>query len=354
MAIKPLTLVSLSADQLHANNLLCGRYAQFSSQLHGQPVTITLAPIATDMPPVDFTLTVRIEGVDTPIQLSRSLFSAITLGKTPVAGVIDQLPEPLLMGSMQVIFERLLKDLKALLQKDVQLIKVNFSAQPVTPAWSVIFELNGNQYPGILGMNSQNKSWIESLPGSDLSAFAQLPLLLTIEAGRTFLSSVQVHRLQKQDVILFDHAWHQDRQHLFIKTASEHGFLGKLHNGEITLIKPMEAPMSDDLDDFDDDDEFDDDLNEPAQDVAAAGAQQASQPVADQPDLKSVPVQLTFDLGKQEIPLGHMSQLVPGFTFQLNRAIANPVVINANGKPLAEGELVDVNGQLGTRITKIL
>lgn len=352
MAIKPLTLISLSADQLHANNLLCGHHAQFSSQLYRQPVTITLSPY-TDTPLVDLTLTVRIEGVDTYIQLSRSLFSEITLGKTPIASVMEQLPEPLLMGSMHLIFDKLLKDLKSLLQKDVQLMKVSFSTELVMPVWSVTFDVNGNKHAGALGVNSQNKTWIEALPRADLSMFAQLAVLLTIEAGRTFISSERIYQLQIQDIILFDHGWYQNRQHVFVKTASDHGFLAKLNDEQITLIKPMEAPMKNDaeniMDDFDDNDEFDDDSGN-----EGTTANQQAQTVAGTPDLKGIPVQLTFDLGQQEISLGNISQLVPGFTFHLNRLIASPVVINANGKPLAEGELVDVNGQLGTRITRML
>ena len=183
------------------------------------------------------------------------------------------------------------------------------------------------------------------------------------------LGANQMNRLRINDIIFFDRSWHDDRKQILVKIAGNTGFLAIINDQTVTLKNTMEAPMSDDLDDLDDfdddldldddlddlDDELDDDADEkatPPQEKTpeAAPTAAASAP----PDMNNIPVQLTFDVGKQEIPLGNISQLAPGFTFQLNRDLASPVTVHANGKPMAEGELVDVNGQLGTRITRML
>lgn len=365
MAIKSLELTPLSTEQLQANNLLCGRIAQLTSQIHDQSVTLSLVPLR-ESKQLDFTLSLRIEGVDTTLQLSRSIFNDIILGNTSIADVIDQLPEPLLMGSLHLIFERLINDLRAVLQKDIQLLNASFQVAPITPALNITLDIKGQKHPGLLGINAQNKSWLESLPAASPNAsLSRLPVPITLEAGRTTLTSHQIHHLRTQDIIFFDHNWYEDHSTVFVKISADQGFMAQINDQIITLTNTMEAPVSDDFDELDDFDDIDDDLDDldDLDDILDGDTENTSAPETvpqlqpsegSTPDVKNIPVQLTFDIGQQDIPLGNMAQLTPGFTFQLNRPIASPVIIHANGKPLAEGELVDVNGQLGTRITRML
>ena len=163
MAIEPLALKAVSMEQLLANNLLCNRHTQFASQLHGQPLTLSLSPLVEEKQ-LEITLTLRIDGIDTQVQLSRSVFAGIKLGDTLMSDVLDQLPDDLMMGSMHLVFERLLNDLRSLLQKDIQLIKVNFQSEPVLPAICVNFNINEQNCTGLIGINQQNKKLLESLP----------------------------------------------------------------------------------------------------------------------------------------------------------------------------------------------
>ena len=133
--------------------------------------------------------------------------------------------------------------------------------------------------------------------------------------------------------------------------------------------------MSDDFDDFDDDldlgDDYDFDLDPeddqlaqtafteeaetspPAQPPAQADRAQPVQQVT-QRDIQGLPVKLTFDIGQQELTIGDLGRLGPGYTFELNRDITAPVTMKANGKLFAECELVNVNNQLGARIVRLL
>jgi len=357
-------------EQLQANNLLCSRNATMTTQINGQPCTLTLAPFQSSLQP-ELTLTLRVEGVDTYLQLNKSFFSKITLVNTPIADTLDQLPEPLLMGSLHLIFERLLNDLRALLQKDIQLTNIKFTADPLPASLTINVTINEISYAGLISINTQNSAWIQSLPLSQTNnTLATLPVQVILEAGRTTVSSHHVSQLRSQDIIFFDQSWHKDNNHVFVKLCNNTGFLAQVDNQTVTLKNIMEASVSDDLDDlddFDDIDDLDDDLDdledlieesekavEETKSPTPAAKEDTPPAPTSAPDIDAIPIQLTFDLGQQDIPLGHMSQLAPGFTFQLNRPLASPVVINANGKPMAEGELVDVNGQLGARITKMI
>ena len=115
------------------------------------------------------TLTFAIEGNDTEIQLGKSLFSGISVGNTPLADVMDKLPEPLLMGSLNMVFERTFGDLRALLQKDIQLKGVKFNTEPFAAAWAVSIAMSGEAHSGLVGVNAQNKTWLEALPRQSAS-----------------------------------------------------------------------------------------------------------------------------------------------------------------------------------------
>ena len=187
-----------------------------------------------------------------------------------------------------------------------------------------------------------------------------------MEIGRTTLTTNEIQKLHRQDILFFDHNWYKDRKHVFVKITENNGFLARLDKQQITLENKMEAPpMNDDPDDFADMDDLTDDFE--GMDEASGGVNEAvedtqSQPAAStaeqqapaQTDINAIAVQLTFDIGQQDIPMGDVAKLVSGYTFQLNRPISSPVIIKVNNKPFAEGELVDVNGQLGTRITRVL
>ena len=71
-------------------------------------------------------------------------------------------------------------------------------------------------------------------------------------------------------------------------------------------------------------------------------------------DKNSIEVLLTFDLEERTIPLSDLESLTEGYTFTLSSPARAPVTIRANGKPIAIGRLVDINGKLGVEIVESL
>ena len=70
------------------------------------------------------------------------------------------------------------------------------------------------------------------------------------------------------------------------------------------------------------------------------------------PDTEQMNVRLTFELEERTIAAGDIKSLTAGYTFTLTADPAAPVTIRANGKPVARGRLVDVNGTLGVQLTE--
>jgi len=70
-------------------------------------------------------------------------------------------------------------------------------------------------------------------------------------------------------------------------------------------------------------------------------------------DLADIPVRLAFDIGHLDLPLSRLREMDAGTILDLQRGTAEFVGITANGRRIGRGELVDIEGTLGVRITRI-
>lgn len=69
---------------------------------------------------------------------------------------------------------------------------------------------------------------------------------------------------------------------------------------------------------------------------------------------EDLPVKLAAVLGKKNVLLKDLLKMKIGQAIELDRAPNEFVDITANGKLIARGELVEIEGKLGVRIIKIL
>ena len=70
-------------------------------------------------------------------------------------------------------------------------------------------------------------------------------------------------------------------------------------------------------------------------------------------DPDEIPVRVTFDIGRIEIPLGELRRLGAGAVVELDRSVDDLVRISANGRPIGDGVLVDIEGRAGVRIVRL-
>ncbi len=67
-----------------------------------------------------------------------------------------------------------------------------------------------------------------------------------------------------------------------------------------------------------------------------------------------VPLEVSVELGRVELPLHVLARLKRGSVVDLKREASAEVEILANGVPFARGEVVTIGEQLGVRITEII
>lgn len=89
-------------------------------------------------------------------------------------------------------------------------------------------------------------------------------------------------------------------------------------------------------------------------------SQEAPALATEHPDLANlaamldVPLRITVELGRAELPLAEVLALKPGSVVELDRFPGEPLDLYANGRLVARGEIIVLNDIFGFRITDIL
>lgn len=70
--------------------------------------------------------------------------------------------------------------------------------------------------------------------------------------------------------------------------------------------------------------------------------------------LKDIPVTITVELGRIQMPIEEILQLGPGSMVMLKRQVNEPIDLLVNGKLVGRGEIIAVDESFGVRITEII
>jgi flagellar motor switch protein FliM len=69
--------------------------------------------------------------------------------------------------------------------------------------------------------------------------------------------------------------------------------------------------------------------------------------------LAAAPIEVVAEVGRVVLRGAEVAGLGPGAVLALGRAAAAPVTLRVGGEVWAEGELCDVDGELGVRVTSV-
>jgi flagellar motor switch protein FliN/FliY len=70
--------------------------------------------------------------------------------------------------------------------------------------------------------------------------------------------------------------------------------------------------------------------------------------------LADIPVEVSVELGRLRMPLRDLLALEPGAVLELDRAADAPVDVLINGRLVARGEVVVIDGEFGVRVTDVV
>lgn len=69
--------------------------------------------------------------------------------------------------------------------------------------------------------------------------------------------------------------------------------------------------------------------------------------------LYNVPLELSIEIGRREIAFREVLELGPGSLVALERMVGEPVDLLLNGVRIAVGEVIDIDGRFGLRVTSV-
>jgi flagellar motor switch protein FliN len=67
-----------------------------------------------------------------------------------------------------------------------------------------------------------------------------------------------------------------------------------------------------------------------------------------------VPVKVQAVLGRARMPIAELIAMNPGYVFELDRRVGEPIDILVNDRIIARGEIVMIDGSLGVTLTEIV
>jgi flagellar motor switch protein FliN/FliY len=70
--------------------------------------------------------------------------------------------------------------------------------------------------------------------------------------------------------------------------------------------------------------------------------------------LQDIPVEVAVEIGRLRLPLKDLLSLSAGAVLELDRAADAPVDVLVNGRLVARGEVVVIEGEFGVRVTDVV
>ena len=80
---------------------------------------------------------------------------------------------------------------------------------------------------------------------------------------------------------------------------------------------------------------------------------QADDTAAGDQSREELQIELSFEVGRSQAAVSQLRTLQPGYIFELDSRVDNPVAIRANGRLIGKGNLVRIGDRIGIQTTEL-
>ncbi|HRJ69007.1 MAG TPA: FliM/FliN family flagellar motor switch protein [Beijerinckiaceae bacterium] len=284
-------------------------------------------------------LRAQIDGAAVNFWVPAKALSAVAFLAEPAVSMGD-IPEE----GRALLFEYVLDDLLTAVESRGHLVAITEVANPVrNPPGDLGFWASVGQVPAFPGLIegppvflSQLQRAADALPMRSLG-FVDLPIVLRMLAGATWLSNDGYVGLRQGDTVLIDRTWlTQHRAPVLVgdslilsANVTSRGFALD-RSGPVTDLRERATWLADDL--------------------ISEGAFMSD---GEAGNLETLEVKLVFEIGRFTMSLAELNRLDAGHVFELNRAPDQAVDIFVLNRQVGSGELVMVGDRIGVRLTKL-
>ena len=331
MAVTSLELPAVSSSELQLSRLLSNRHTQYPFTLDEEQCFLVLGNNKHDLEP-EYTVNLTIN--DQPVHwfINHALLDQL-LPSPLDHNSIRKLPDDLSHAALLHAFNPILG-----IASHASGLTIGFTGIEHTPSNNEPKELclnlsiAGTKHKSLATANAFILEILSHLPAHQQAQAPDISIWANLFLGRSILSRHEVSELDVGDVVFLQQ--HVTGQQLAVRVNKSTAFVGEAEGTTITLRQRM-------------------DLMEEQEELESQAAEPAEEHGESELDLSELPVELLFEIGNQQFTAQEIQNMKPGYVFELDRPIEQPVSVRANGKLIAQCELVQIDNRLGARIIKL-
>jgi flagellar motor switch/type III secretory pathway protein FliN len=179
---------------------------------------------------------------------------------------------------------------------------------------------------------------------------------LVVEVGSALLSIPDYKKIEAGDVVLLDKCASNSSGEVLVRIGNTKLLSGIINEDNKIEIQGSIMSSDENIEDVaegapvDTSSEVQEGAGAEGQQEVAEELQQPAEPLITEP--KNVEVTLQLELDRVSIPLEDVEKTSAGYTLETEKDLSCPIDIRANGKLVGKGELVDINGKVGVKVTE--
>ncbi|WP_263322393.1 type III secretion system cytoplasmic ring protein SctQ [Endozoicomonas sp. Mp262] len=309
------------------SRLLASRQTRFRTDIASRSCDLELSP--SQQPFISsFLLHLDINGNAITIGLDNQAVTLLLPGKLDHHAV-TALPDDLLMAALHYSLIPSLQQLSQLFGVSIAMTGLAPVREELASGLTITVDYQGEICTARAALSDTVWELLHQLPRNEPEEKPDIPLWIGLELGRSLLSKQDIQDLETGDIVFLQQ--YVSGSQLIIRLNAQTSFLGEAEDHQITILQRI-APMDD------------------SQDMSEEQAEETQDGV----NLSDIAVELLFEIGRQQFSIEDLAAIKPGYIFDLERPIEQPVRIRANGKVIAECQLVQVDNRLGAKIARLV
>lgn len=273
-----------------------------------------------------------IKGITSILWLSNWPMADILKDYTP-EGKIRNVPKQLQVELIETVYEAAINFFELHLDHEIQIQKLIFNQASKSNLYSIRFQLleNNKIITAILVSHAKLAplflKGLNRLPSSTNKDWLTHKTLIHYEIASLYLPIKEVRALENSDVIFLEQSLYFQNHILTIRLTS-----GERYEAVQTSETTLEFQSGEKI------------MTESSND------QIQEKPII---DINEMPIRLSFDLGEESLTFKEVSKLRPGYILNLKKPFTNVIKIRSQNQLIGKGEIVDIEGRIGVRITQL-
>jgi type III secretion protein Q len=352
---KTYSALKIEMPTTKTNTLVLKKIDPLTKQLHtliadSTALSLQLSPTETldfslstntNIDKLSYSLHLLVDQHCVEFKLDRTLLTS--LFSDHVAGIpFDIIPQELKLSILQATIAPLVKVISNLIGSTIELVAVKSPSlekddKPTITRGQLTIKGHNNGYPYqafLLVTQAILPQLATLLDQCDITIPPKfpvntLPLWLSASITGLKLSRSDIASLEKNDLIILSSPFSSYLETISLSVGGQHLFNARYKTGELIIYHQLkDQTMNNNL-------------------TANENEQQPT-------TLGNIKVEVVFELARQVTTLDELNQLTPGQLFDLEKPLQSSVIVRANGIAVATAELVEINENVGARITALI